>query len=97
MTTPLTQLRHLAQAYFHQDYDIEFSDAAGAVAAFASAEERGAICELLSEIDALLQVTSSETLHADLWIKKVGAAYDPHEDGETYREWFRHIQRSVAD
>ena len=86
------QLTHLAQAYFHQDYDLEFPVPDAVIAAFAEGEGRGAARELVFEIDTMLASRSSESEIADLWVKALGAAYDPTVEGQTYREWFRHVR-----
>ena len=91
MTMP-AQLQHLAQAYFHQDYDLEFTDPDAVIVAFAEGEGLGALRELTFEIDTLLAQPSNETDLADLWIKTLGAAYDPAEHGQTHREWFAHVR-----
>jgi cobalamin biosynthesis Mg chelatase CobN len=86
------QLTHLAQAYFHQDYDLEFSGPDAVIAAFVEGEQQGAVRELVSEIDTMLASRSSESQIADLWVKALGAAYDPTVDGQSYRGWFTHVR-----
>jgi hypothetical protein len=86
------QLQHLAQAYFHQDYDLEFANPDAVLAAFAEGEGLGAVRELASEIDNLLAASSDEAGLADLWAKTLGAAYDPVAHGQTHREWFAHVR-----
>jgi hypothetical protein len=81
--------------YFHQGYDLEFSDreaVEAVVAAFARNEEPRVVADLISEIDAALQLPMGEADLGDLWIEELGAAYDPTVDGATNREWFAHVR-----
>lgn len=91
MTMP-AQLQHLAQAYFHQDYDLDLGEPDAVIAAFAEGEGLGAVRELTFEIDSLLAGPLDEGSLADLWVKTLGAAYDPTSHGHTYREWLAHIR-----
>jgi len=86
------QLKHLAEAYFHQDYDLESTNAEAVVAAFAKGEGPGAVRELVCEIDGLLAAPTDEVQLADLWVKMLGAASDPVDHGETHREWLAHVR-----
>ena len=90
------QLQHLAQAYFHQDYDIDFGEPDLAVAAFAEGEGRGAVRELISEIDRLLGECVADSELSDLWVRAFGASYDPTVGGGTQREWFVHVRGVLA-
>jgi hypothetical protein len=90
------QLEHLAHAYFHQDFDIEFDSPDAVVVAFAEDEGRGAVSELTFEFDALLAGPLNEGQLEDLWIKKLGASYAPTADGQTYRDWFAHMRDLLA-
>lgn len=92
MTTMPAQLQHLAQAYFHQDYDLDFGEPEAVILAFADGEGLGAVRELAFEIDTLLAQTLNEADLADVWVKTLGAAYDPASDGHTYRGWLAHIR-----
>jgi hypothetical protein len=94
--TMAAQMQHLAQAYFHQDYDLEFADPDEAVAAFARGEGRGAVRELDSEIEALLASPLNESELVDLWVKTLGAAYDPTVHGQTARGWLSHVRERLA-
>jgi cobalamin biosynthesis Mg chelatase CobN len=86
------QLPHLAQAYFHQDYDLEYSDPDAAVISFGKDEGKAAINELISEIDVLLASEWSESDLANVWINELGAAYDPRVDGQDFRGWFARVR-----
>lgn len=86
------QLQHLAQAYFHQDYDLDFGEPDAVVVAFAEGEGLGAVRELAFEIDNLLAGPLDEASLADLWVKRLGSAYDPTAHGQTQKEWFVHVR-----
>ena len=90
------QLEHLAQAYFHQDYDLEFETPDAVAVAFAENEGGAALNELTFEIDALLAGPLDEEQLGDLWVKNLGASYDPTADGRTYRDWFGHMRNLLA-
>ena len=85
-------LQHLAQAYFHQDYDLEFSSPDEVVAAYVEGEGLIAVRGLGIEIDRLLSAPVDEVGLADLWVKKFGAAFDPAAHGQTYGAWFAHVR-----
>jgi hypothetical protein len=89
------QLQHLAQAYFHQDYDLEFTSPDEVVAAFVGGEGPAAIRDLALEIDHLLAAPLDEPGLEDLWVKTLGAAFDPTSNGQTYRAWFAHVRDSL--
>lgn len=90
------QLEHLAQAYFNQDYDLEFDTPDAVVVAFAEDEGRGAVSELTFELDALLAGPLNEGQLEDLWVKTLGASYAPTADGQTCRGWFAHMRDLLA-
>jgi CdiI immunity protein len=92
-----TQLPHLAQAYFHQDYDLEFSSPDEAVEAFVAGEGKAAVEELLSEIEAMLASMPDEAEMAHIWTRDLGATYDPVATGATYRGWFEHVRDLLKD
>jgi hypothetical protein len=91
------QLQHLAQAYFHQDYDLDFGTPDDVIAGFAEGEGPGAVRELISEIDTLLTSPGDQAQLADLWIRALGAAYDPSASGQTQREWLVHVRDLLAN
>jgi hypothetical protein len=90
------QLKQLAGAYFHQDYDLEYADEDAAVRDFARGQEESAVRELAQEIDSLLAKPLSESQFGDLWVKTLFAAYDPTADGWTYRDWFAHVRELLS-
>ena len=88
MITIRHQLLHLAQAYFHQDYELEAATPLGVVRSFREGEPPGAIAELISDLEWVLNSTMDEREMYNLWIKEYGASYDPLADGISYRTWF---------
>ena len=81
------QLRYLAGAYFHQDYDLDAPTPAGIIANFADTEPPGAIRELAAEIRSILDSGMTEHQIAELWLTTLQASYEPAEDGLTHRAW----------
>ena len=93
MTQTRHQLIHLAQAYFHQDYDLEAPTPLDVLRSFQEGESPGAVAELISDIESMLASSMNEGEMRDLWIKEYGASYDPLTDGMEYRRWFADILR----
>ena len=91
MKTTKHQLIHLAQAYFHQDYDLEAPTPLDVVESFRKGEPPGAIAELISDLKSILDSSMSEIEMRDLWVNKYGASYDPLTDAKSYRSWFGDI------
>lgn len=85
------QLMHLAQAYFHQDFDLEAPTPLDVVRLFATTEPPAAVDELVSDIESILGSSMTEKEMRQLWIGEYGAAYDPLADGIEYRRWFANI------
>lgn len=96
MTQMRNQLRHLAQAYFHQDFDLEAPTPLGVVRLFRSAEEPAAVEELVADIDSVLNSGMTDGDMHDLWINEYGASYDPVADGIDYRAWFAEVVDTLA-
>lgn len=84
------QLRKLAEAYFHQDYDLEASSPLGVIRLFRDQESKGAVAELESDIETLVRSHTEQQID-DLWAETWYAAYDPGDDGMSYREWFERV------
>jgi hypothetical protein len=91
------QLKYLAQAYFHQDYDLDASAPLDVIRSFRLHETPGAIAELQADLEAVLNSSLTESEIYDLWIRKYGASYDPAADGEDYRSWFSRIVDQLSD
>jgi CdiI immunity protein len=97
MTEVRDQLKHLARAYFHQDYDLEAQTPLGVVHLFWESEPEDAIAELKAEIGAILNSPMTDREIYDLWIRQYGASYDPTSDGEGYRSWFTKVLSELDD
>jgi CdiI immunity protein len=97
MTKARDQLKHLAQAYFHQDYDLEAQTPLGVVRLFREGEPEDAISELKAEIRTILNSPMTDQEIYDLWVRQYGASYDPTSDGEGYRSWFTKVLSELDD
>jgi len=80
------QVRHLAQAYFHQDFDLEAPTPLAVVELFASSEPRAVVDELISDLHSVLDSSMTDKEIGALWVHEYGAAYDPLVDGVEYRD-----------
>lgn len=85
------QLMHLAQAYFHQDFDSEADTPLEIVRLFSSNEPPAAVEELISDLESLLHSSMTDREMHELWVREYGASYDPLSDGIEYRRWFADI------
>lgn len=90
------QLMHLAQAYFHQDFDLEAATPLDVVRLFASGEPRASVDELKSDLESILDSTMTDREIRELWVVEYGASYDPLADGIGYRRWFCDILDILA-
>lgn len=82
---------HLAQAYFHQDFDLDAPTPIDVVRLFATSEPPAARHELISDLDSVLGSSMTESEMRELWIDEYGASYDPLADGIEYRRWFADV------
>jgi hypothetical protein len=85
------QLKHLAQAYFHQDFDLDAPTPLDVVRLFVGGEPPAAVDELASDIESVLDSPMSDMEMRALWIDEYDASYDPLTDGIEYRRWFADI------
>jgi hypothetical protein len=85
------QLKHLAQAYSHQDFDLDAPTPLDVVRLFAGGEPPATVGELASDIESVLASPMSGMEMRGLWIDEHGASYDPLTDGIEYRCWFAEI------
>jgi CdiI immunity protein len=85
------QLMHLAQAYFHQDFDLDAPTPLDVVHLFAAGEPAAAVIELVSDLESVLSSAMTDKELRELWIDEYGASYDPLVDGSQYRQWFTDI------
>lgn len=84
------RLEYLAEAYFHQDYDLLGPTPAAVVYEFCKREAPQAVSQLQSDVDSALQTLTEQEL-ASLWLERWRASYDPRQDQMTYRQWFQQI------
>jgi hypothetical protein len=85
------QLMHLAQAYFHQDFDLEAPTPLDIVDLFVAGEPQAAVDELVSDLRSLMDSAMTNADMRGLWINDYGASYDPMAEGIEYRRWFTDI------
>ncbi len=95
MSTIQGQLAHLAQAYFHQDYDLEFATPNDVIEAYKRDEGQAAVAELVAQIGSILSSPMSDSDVGNVWIRQLGAAYDPIRDGKGYREWLGLVRQQL--
>jgi len=82
---------HLAQAYFHQDFDLEAPTPLDVIRLFRTGEPPAAVDELVSDLESVLDSSMTDREMRELWINEYGASYDPLADGIEYRRWFADI------
>ena len=85
-------LQHLAQAYLHQDHDLEYGVPMDAVDDFLSGEP-GYSSHVVAEVQRALDEFPTEEESRRFVLDVLDSSYEPDEDGTTYRDWLR----SVAD
>jgi len=88
----LPQLTQFFGGWFHQDWMEEGSDSPAEVArTYASDETPKAVREAMREIENLLASRLPPTQMRRLIGDELGCAYDPTQDGKTYRAWLREV------
>ena len=85
--TVYPQLTYLADAYFHQDYDLDAPTAADIIRNYLQDEDRGAIRQLAAEIRTILDSDMTDEQIGSLWTGTLKASYEPANDALTYRAW----------
>ncbi|GCD19717.1 contact-dependent growth inhibition system immunity protein [Cellulomonas algicola] len=85
---PRDDIRYLAEAYFHQDHDLDADDPLDVVRAFVRAEGEEVVGGLRREIVRLLDDAGDGEVPASAWIVSTTVSYDPRRDGVSIREWF---------
>lgn len=90
------QLQHLAGAYFHQDFDLEWGTADSVIDAFMDGEGEASAAELMAEIDALLGSDLTERDLHDLWVVTWHASYDPRDGGQDIRGWLTAVRTRAS-
>lgn len=81
------KINYLAQAYFHQDYDLEADNPIAIISLFRGRESSEMAEELNAEIASILASRADESRLASIWLDEAGACYDPREDGMSMHDW----------
>jgi hypothetical protein len=83
------EIIHLAQAYFHQDYDLEYDSPIQALEDYREVHDEETVSAAREALQDLIDSKISEEELADLWLKEGLANYDPRDDGISMSDWFR--------
>lgn len=89
-------ITHLAQAYFHQDYDLESGTPIQVLESFRRDEPAEEVDSLRRAIEEVRASGKSEDELAALWISQARASYDPRDDGIEMSRWFEIITEALA-
>jgi hypothetical protein len=81
------KINYLAQAYFHQDYDLEADSPIAIVSLFRGREAPEMVEALKDEISSILASEADESRLAGIWLDEAGACYDPREDEMSIHDW----------
>ncbi|MYW45549.1 hypothetical protein GT346_20015 [Streptomyces sp. SID161] len=84
-------IAHLALAYFHQDYDLEYDTPTEALEDYREVCSPDRVDALQEDIRSLLDARTSEKELVELWLNEGLAHYDPRDDGMFMSDWFRAI------
>ncbi|MFE7558493.1 contact-dependent growth inhibition system immunity protein [Kitasatospora sp. NPDC057500] len=87
----MEKLQYLAQAYFHQDYDLEAEEPIQILTEFRDGEPPEVVEELRNSMERVLSSGAREEELAALWLDRAGACYDPRQDGLEMSVWFRQM------
>ncbi|MEV5433397.1 contact-dependent growth inhibition system immunity protein [Streptomyces sp. NPDC052701] len=79
----------LAQAYFHQDYDLEYDSPIQALVDYREVHDEKTVSALREALQDLIDSGISEEELAALWLEEGLASYDPRADGISMSDWFR--------
>ena len=82
-----SNIAHLAQAYFHQDFQDDDDEPVEIVERFRDSESAEVVEALRAEIAALIGSGATEEELSRIWLDDAGAYYDPTYDDITVREW----------
>ncbi|WP_063886349.1 contact-dependent growth inhibition system immunity protein [Streptomyces sp. NRRL S-31] len=85
------KINYLAQAYFHQDYDLEADSPIAIVSLFREREVFEVVEALSGEIFSILASGADESRLASIWLDEAGACYDPREDGVSIQDWLSRV------
>ncbi|MEV5982093.1 contact-dependent growth inhibition system immunity protein [Streptomyces sp. NPDC052114] len=84
-------MRYLAQAYFHQDYDLEAEEPIQILTEFRQVEPPEVVEELRASLEQILASGMGEGGLAEVWLETAGASYDPRQDGIAMSLWFHQV------
>ncbi|GGY13399.1 contact-dependent growth inhibition system immunity protein [Streptomyces minutiscleroticus] len=87
----MEKIQYLAQAYFHQDYDLEAEEPIQILTEFRDGEPPEVVEELRGAMERVLSSGVCEEELAALWLDRAGACYDPRQDGIEMSVWFRQM------
>ncbi|MFB1044434.1 contact-dependent growth inhibition system immunity protein [Streptomyces chrestomyceticus] len=87
----MEKLQYLAQAYFHQDYDLEAEEPIQVLAEFRDCEPSEVVEEARGTMERVVTSGMREEELAALWLDRAGACYDPRQDGIEMSVWFRQM------
>ncbi|WP_338932159.1 contact-dependent growth inhibition system immunity protein [Streptomyces netropsis] len=85
------KIQYMAQAHFHQDYDLDADDPIHIVDKFRQQESRETVDALRRALEVTLATGASESDLADSWLERAGASYDPRDDGFEISAWLRDV------
>jgi hypothetical protein len=91
-----TNIAHLAQSYFHQDFQEEADDPIEIVERFRDSEPAEVAEALRAEIVTLIESDATEEDLSRIWLEDAGAYYDPAYDEITMRKWLLNIVEVLA-
>jgi CdiI immunity protein len=89
-------MRYLAQAYFHQDYDLEAEEPIRILTEFRRVEPPQTVEELRASLDWAVASETGEDGLAEVWLETAGASYDPRQDGIAMSTWFHRMIDALA-
>jgi|HubBroStandDraft_3_1064219.scaffolds.fasta_scaffold1211321_2 hypothetical protein len=91
------KVKYLAQAYFHQDFDLEADSPTGVVSLFREREAPEMVSSLSDEINSILSKEVDESFLARIWLEEDGACYDPRQDGIPIRDWLLRVAEILGN
>jgi hypothetical protein len=90
-------LAYLAQAYFHQGYELLAPTPCDLVRVFVSKEDPATTNQLRHELDQMIAADASEDEIRAVWMTPPArSSYDPTWHGSTYREWLHQIRDVIG-
>ncbi len=83
------------QGYFHEDWDVDDSNAEGVVVRFVQDNPGQEVARVTSELDALLETEPSTAQLEALIFDQGGCYYDPSADGIALRDWLVSVRDTL--